>query len=89
MTRWNDSLDDDGMDGDGRDEDPDPSDQDVDVNDDTIPCPWCRTPIYENSEFCPHCGKYVTEEEAPSSRYPVWIIVGVVLGVIASAIWMW
>ena len=83
MTRWSD---DDEAETD-RDEGPDPSDQDDDPDDNTVPCPSCRTPIYEESEFCPHCGQYVTREEQPV-KTSTWVIIGVVLAVVAAAVWM-
>ncbi len=47
--------------------------------DTTIPCPYCRRPIYEDSQRCPHCGNYISEEDAPAARKPWWIVVGVLL----------
>ena len=47
--------------------------------DTTIPCPYCRRPIYEDSQRCPHCGNYISEEDAPAARKPWWIIVGALL----------
>ena len=56
-------------------DDPDGPDDDAS---ETVPCPWCRRPVYEGAEQCPNCGRYVSEEDAPR-RYPGWLIVGVVL----------
>ena len=55
-------------------------DEDVwdDDEDVTIPCPYCRRPIYEDSQRCPHCGNYISEEDAAPRRKPWWIIVGTV-----------
>ena len=47
--------------------------------DTTTPCPYCRRPIYEDSLRCPHCGNYISEEDAPAARKPWWIILGAVL----------
>jgi hypothetical protein len=44
----------------------------------TVPCPWCRKPVYEGAERCPRCGRYLSEQDAPR-RYPWWLIAGVVL----------
>ena len=60
---------------------PDRSDMDSDVNDDTISCPYCRRKIHESSEFCPHCGKYISDEDAPI-RFPMWVIVGLALALL-------
>jgi hypothetical protein len=53
----------------------------------TIPCPYCRREIHEDSPRCPHCGQYISEEDAPPTRKPWWIIVGVLLGLLG--IWLW
>ncbi len=86
MTRWSEDIDDE--DERPRNEDPDPSDQDEDMFDNTIPCPNCKRAIYEESEFCPHCGKYITDEDAPPIKKSTWIIIGVVLAIAAVAVWM-
>jgi hypothetical protein len=41
----------------------------------TIPCPWCREDVYEDAVQCPSCGKYLSAEDAPPVRRPLWIIV--------------
>ena len=74
-------------DDDDRD-DPDPSDQDDPADDgaDTVPCPYCRKPVDEQAELCPHCGSFISFEDAPS-RKPVWIWVAVVLALIPVLMW--
>jgi hypothetical protein len=42
----------------------------------TIPCPHCRRQIHEDSQRCPYCEHYVTEEDGIPARKPWWIIVG-------------
>jgi len=53
-----------------------PEDEDDDV---CIPCPYCGREILEESERCPHCEHYISREDAPPARKPIWILVGVVL----------
>jgi hypothetical protein len=58
----------------------DPKDHDGPEQDDeepTIPCPYCRRAIHEDSERCPYCERYISREDAPA-RKPWWIILGVV-----------
>jgi hypothetical protein len=43
----------------------------------TIPCPHCREPVYEEAQRCPHCGSYLSREDALWRR-PWWLVVGVV-----------
>jgi uncharacterized paraquat-inducible protein A len=45
----------------------------------TIPCPQCRRQIHEESQRCPYCGNYITEEDAVPAHKPWWIIVGTLL----------
>ena len=56
-------------------EDPEYSDYSED-EDDTIPCPYCREPVYEDAVQCPACGNYISREDAPS-RTPMWIVITV------------
>jgi hypothetical protein len=51
----------------------------------TVPCPSCRQPVYEEAQRCPHCGNYISEEDAPG-RLPGWMILGVLvcLGVVVG-----
>jgi hypothetical protein len=55
--------------------------------DETVPCPQCRRPIYEDSERCPHCGRYLSEEDAAGVRKPWWIVLGVLL--VLGVLWIW
>jgi len=46
----------------------------------TIPCPYCVREIYEDSPRCPHCGQYISGEDAPTGRpqcgsSPAWCFV--------------
>ena len=41
-------------------------------------CPHCGRRILEESERCPHCEKYLSREDAPYVRKPLWIWVGVI-----------
>ena len=45
----------------------------------TIPCPYCRRPIYEDSLRCPHCGNYISDEDTAAARKPWWIVLGALL----------
>jgi uncharacterized paraquat-inducible protein A len=66
----------DGLDPEG----PDESDMDYSDDPDLEVCPHCRKMIYEGAEKCPHCGMYISAEDAPLSRR-AWIIlaIGIVL----------
>lgn len=57
-------------------------------DDDAIPCPYCRRPIYEDAVRCPHCEKYLSREDSPPGRKPVWIIVGTMAVLAVVYIWI-
>lgn len=54
----------------------------------TVPCPCCRRQIHEESERCPYCGNYLTEEDTPPSRKPWWIVVGVLVCLFLVYLWI-
>ena len=51
-----------------------------------IACPECRRQVYVESEQCPHCGHYITDESGPLGVWQGhswwWVALGV-LGIIA------
>jgi hypothetical protein len=55
----------------------------------TIPCPYCNREILEILEQCPHCGNYLSEEDAPPSRKPWWILLGAMLALYALYWWIY
>jgi hypothetical protein len=67
------------------DEYPDESEDDSD--DETIPCPYCREPVYDDAERCPSCGHYLSREDAPR-RLPWWLVLGVIAGLAAVCTWL-
>jgi len=68
-------------------EGPDASDVDDGDDDETVPCPYCRKPVYEQAELCPHCGSFISSEDAPR-RHPWWIWAGVAVCLIVVVLWM-
>ncbi len=53
----------------------------------TVPCPYCRREMFEDSVQCPHCGQYISAEDSPPIRKPWWIVIGALLCL--AAIWVW
>jgi hypothetical protein len=45
----------------------------------TIPCPYCKRQIHEDSQRCPYCDHYISKEDAPPARKPWWVILGTLL----------
>lgn len=58
------------------------------ANDDaeTIACPYCGVEIYEESQRCPHCEKYISKEDAPAAKKPSWVVLGFILALLATAL---
>jgi hypothetical protein len=81
----------DDWDGDGEDWTPDDEDQawvpDGGEDDDTAECPHCREPVFDQAERCPHCGWYISEEDAPPRRWPAWVVIGFVLALGIAILW--
>ena len=67
----------------GEHEYPDPPDDESDELD-TLPCPACGEPVYEELSQCPHCGEYVTADTRALAGMPIaWVLLGVV-GILAT-----
>jgi aspartate carbamoyltransferase regulatory subunit len=54
----------------------------------TIPCPYCKREIHEDAPRCPYCERYISEEDAPRSRKPWWMLVGLLLCLYAIYRWI-
>jgi hypothetical protein len=54
-------------------------DDSEDGGDATIPCPYCKRAIHEDSPRCPYCEQYISEEDVPPARKPWWVILGALL----------
>ena len=66
----------------------DDSDSDDDEEEPTIPCPYCRRLIHEDTPRCPYCERYISREDAPAARKPWWIVVGVAAALYAVFRWI-
>jgi hypothetical protein len=64
-----------------QEDDWDDDDEDWDEEDEepTVECPYCGGEVHEDAQRCPHCEKYLSEEDAPPARKPWWIVVGAAL----------
>ena len=66
--------------------------EDFDAEDDheepTVACPYCKRQIHEDAQRCPYCEHYISEEDAPSSRKPWWIILGVIVTLYVVMRWI-
>jgi hypothetical protein len=53
----------------------------------TVRCPYCRRPVYEEAERCPYCENYLSQEDMPR-RPPRWLVIGAFLGLAAALGWI-
>lgn len=71
----------------GEDWEDDTDSSDDDSSDEpTIPCPWCRRAIFEDSPRCPYCERYLSEEDRSRPSRPAWVI-ATALVCLAAALW--
>ncbi len=75
-TKYGDDWDDD---GDSFDDDDEPV---------MIACPYCREEMLEDSPRCPSCGKYISEEDAPPSQKPLWVLGTITICLIIALMWL-
>jgi hypothetical protein len=74
---------------DDEDEDDWEEDGDAGVDDDdepTIPCPYCKHELLEDSPWCPACERYLSAEDRPRESRPAWVI-ATTLVCLAIALW--
>lgn len=78
-------------------------DEDFDDEDDELPegvyyddeepqidCPYCGASILEDASYCPRCENYLSREDAPAPRKPLWVwvcLVAALLGMIWISLW--
>lgn len=75
------------MTDDSLDEDPLPQDQDPSKEANEAPCPFCREMVSEHAEVCPHCGSYLSREDAPRTSASLRTrVVAVILIVMLSGV---
>jgi hypothetical protein len=54
----------------------------------TVPCPYCRRQIHEDSQRCPYCEKYISAEDAPPGPKPRWFVLGFLFCLLIVLIWI-
>jgi hypothetical protein len=52
----------------------------------TVPCPYCRRDILEDSPRCPYCERYISEEDHADPRKPLWLVATALI-CLGIAIW--
>lgn len=78
--------DDDGEDDEDADWDTDGDSGDDSADEPTVPCPYCGQEFLEDSPRCPHCERYISDEDSPPSRRPLWVLATALI-CLASLLW--
>ncbi len=61
-------------------DDADDSEEDyADDTEPTIACPYCGKEILETTPRCPHCERYISEEDMPPRKKSWLIVIGTAL----------
>jgi len=55
----------------------------------TVPCPYCRREILDDSPRCPHCERYISSEDSPPPRKPLWVIATALICLAIVLWWLW
>lgn len=66
---------------------PDESDTQDGDEPEVVACPYCGRTVYEEAEICPHCGSFISAEDAPRRR-PWWVVAGGLACVVVVLIWV-
>lgn len=70
----------------------DDSEADADLRDDddddpTVPCPFCRRDILEDTPRCPYCERYLSPDDFARRSKPLWVLITAAV-CLAIAIWL-
>ncbi len=53
----------------------------------TIPCPYCGHEILEDSPHCPACERYISSEDSPGPKKPLWVVLTAVVCLLMALMW--
>jgi hypothetical protein len=86
------ARDDDWDDEDDEDRFADAIDGDEDEDDEpTVPCPYCRREILEDTPRCPYCERYISSEDGGASALstrPTWVILTALVCLAMALAWV-
>jgi uncharacterized paraquat-inducible protein A len=68
------------------DDDWDDGEGDDSADEPTVPCPFCKEEILEDTPRCPRCGQYLSAEDFSASARPMWVIL-TALVCLGIAVW--
>jgi hypothetical protein len=67
--------------------DEDDSDEDDDDEKSTVPCPYCRQPVYDDAQYCTNCEEFISLEDATPERKPLWIVATAIFCLSSGVLW--
>lgn len=53
----------------------------------TVPCPFCRREMFEDSPRCPSCGEYVSAADFARNGRPRWVLVTAAVCLAIAVLW--
>ncbi len=53
-----------------------------------VPCPFCRTPVWDDADICPKCGMFIGLEDETGGR-TWWFRATVLLCLGVVLFWIW
>ncbi len=86
-TSFEDEWEDDEEDFESDDDDSD-FEKEEDDEEPTILCPYCRRQIHEEAQRCPYCENYISAEDSPPRRNPVWFVAVLLLCLFIVILWI-
>jgi len=63
-------------------------DEPPDEDENTIPCPHCGRPIYDEAERCSYCENYISKEDSRPTPKKWWILVGLAVCLAIALVWV-
>jgi len=73
---------------DWEEEDADGDDSEDADEEPTVPCPFCKREILEDSPCCPHCQRSISDEDHSRTARPLWVVLTALICLGASLWWV-
>ncbi|MGA0039113.1 MAG: hypothetical protein ACO3NZ_04650 [Pirellulales bacterium] len=59
-----------------------------DEDEPTVPCPYCGDEMLEDAPQCFRCGNYISVEDRPRVKKPLWVVMTAILCLLMAAGWL-
>ncbi len=54
----------------------------------TVPCPFCKRDILEDTPRCPYCEQYLSAEDFARAAKPTWVVATAILCLVIALWWV-